>query len=99
MNPQQEGKRLIQFLTGQARIEADCAHDWGAAIITYQEVMRLLFTEANEWAREKEEEIRGAVSLLTAIREEIGTRQIDYTTCPFADPYYWAPFILVGDWH
>lgn len=72
------------------------AGDSQPAVATYRDVRRRLFSTVGEQA----EFLRGRVDrALPALQREAETvSTVDYGTKPFDHLFYWAPFVLVGDW-
>lgn len=88
--------RALTYRFDRAEIQA-AAGDIRAALEALEELDR----EASGYPVYAVELLRGqisqAITQLRAFRPE--ELRIDYQMCPFAAIYYWAPFILVGDWH
>lgn len=80
-----------------ARADAQAlAGDLEPAIAAYRNVRRTLSTVTSEQA----EILQGRIdrTLLTLQREAETVPSINYEIRPFDHLFYWAPFILVGDW-
>lgn len=72
------------------------AGDLGPAVAAYSDARRILYSATSEQA----EILRGRIDItLSALqRDAQSVPSIDYEIKPFDHPYYWAPFVLVGDW-
>jgi CHAT domain-containing protein len=88
----------------QVRLQIDRANaqalagDLEAAITSYQEIQTQAAALNPELAGQLSQPIAEALSLLQFRAEEMRDPTFNYDERPFAHPYYWAPFILVGDW-
>jgi CHAT domain-containing protein len=67
------------------------ARDFATALTGYQRLAAVQDITTAERA--------GLAAAMTRCRRAIRVGSVpDYSARPFADPYYWAPFVLVGDW-
>lgn len=88
----------------QARLQIDMANaqvltgDLQAAIKSYQDIETQGHGLSPELSAQLSGQVAEALSLLQFRSEEMNSPEINYEEQPFAHPYYWAPFILVGDW-
>lgn len=89
-------ERVLSFSLGQAYAQLK-AQDLSAALQTYrvaQQQATAFPTNTSALAQ-----IRDSIDALEFLTEEPTERSIiDYRVRPFEHPYYWAPFILIGDW-
>ena len=69
------------------------AHDFQTAEAEYTRLARELPAEDPDYLTA----VQGAARCRAARRSSV-TRPIDYTRKPYLSPFYWAPFVLVGDW-
>jgi CHAT domain-containing protein len=65
------------------------ARDFSAALSGYQAL-----ADTADGAEQRDL----VAALVRSRRAMRAARPVDYTATPFAHPYHWAPFILVGDW-
>jgi CHAT domain-containing protein/tetratricopeptide (TPR) repeat protein len=72
------------------------AGDLLAAIACYRSAAQSLREMPGPLARSLLREVLEKLPLLEL--KATGAGSIDYSRRPFAHPYFWAPFILVGDW-
>jgi len=72
------------------------AGDLPAAIACYRSAAQSLRELPGPLARSLLREVLEKLPLLEL--KAMGAGSIDYSRRPFAHPYFWAPFILVGDW-
>lgn len=72
------------------------AGDLGPAVAAYSDVRRMLSSTTSEQA----EILQGRIdkTLPALQREAEAAPSIDYGIKPFDHLFYWAPFVLVGDW-
>jgi len=73
------------------------AGDLQAAMKSYHEVLSRLSELDKAWAKRQVHEVEKTLDLLE-IKMEVDAPTIDYNTPPYEHPYYWAPFVLIGDW-
>jgi CHAT domain-containing protein len=90
LRPQQQGKggRLLDLDLANLAYRAG---DFAKALAEYEKLRaRANLTEA---------ERTGLTAAITRCRRALRHGRLpDYGAHPFADAYYWAPFVLVGDW-
>jgi len=93
-----DAERRLTYLWGKAAAQLK-AGDQASARQTCQEMVRLsehLTTDrtrkAAEWASEM------VMMLDFTLSEASGRPAVAYDSKPFESFYYWAPFILIGDW-
>ena len=72
------------------------AGDLPAAVTCYRSAAQALRDLPGPLARSLLREVREKLPLLEL--KATGAGGVDYSRRPFAHPYFWAPFILVGDW-
>jgi CHAT domain-containing protein/tetratricopeptide (TPR) repeat protein len=72
------------------------AGDLPAAIACYRSAAQALRQVPGPLAKSLLREVREKLPLLKLKATQAGS--VDYSRRPFAHPYFWAPFILVGDW-
>lgn len=95
--PEDEELRL-SLLLELARAQITAA-DLAAAIEGYRNVQNRLDTLDSKWARRIIIQVRDTLDLLEfSAMESSSNLAVNYEIKPFELPYYWAPFILVGDW-
>jgi CHAT domain-containing protein len=88
----------------QARLQIDMANaqvvagDLKAAITSYQDIQTQGDGLSPELSAQLSQQVSETLSLLQFRSEEMDSPMINYDEQPFAHSYYWAPFILVGDW-
>jgi CHAT domain-containing protein len=88
----------------QARLQIDMANaqvvagDLKAAITSYQDIQTQGDGLSPELSAQLSQQVSDTLSLLQFRSEEMDSPMINYDEQPFAHSYYWAPFILVGDW-
>jgi CHAT domain-containing protein len=91
-------ERALGFQLGQAKAQIS-ASDLASAIDTCRVAQNQLSASTSEWARKMASQVREMLDLLEFSAEEsLEDPTINYKAKPFKHPYYWAPFILVGDW-
>lgn len=91
-------ERTLSFQLGRANAEV-IAGDLTSAMATYHDVQRQLSTLTNEWAKKLASQVGETLYGLEFVIEESSRHPIvNYDAKPFGHLYYWAPFVLVGDW-
>lgn len=90
-------ERKLRFQLDRANAQA-IAGNLLSAIDTYRDVQAQLKHAPTERARKLATHVEHTLDLLEFKAEAASTVAVDYNVHPFEHPYYWAPFILVGDW-
>jgi CHAT domain-containing protein len=85
----------LQISKANAQVAAG---DLKAAIASYQNLQSQITSANGEEFGQLAEQVAEALAILQFQFGESPAPAIDYDVRPFAHPYYWAPFILVGDW-
>ncbi|BBC30199.1 hypothetical protein SGFS_014930 [Streptomyces graminofaciens] len=72
------------------------AGDFSSVVALYRELAENSATPASDAVRRIK---AGALRKLPLLELRAMTdEEVDYSVKPFSDPYYWASFVLVGDW-
>lgn len=95
MDTQQDEERVLCFRLGRVNAQA-AAGDLEPAIDTVRDVQRRLRSLSGRRAATLAAQVAQTLPLLEFKAE--AAPPIDYDAHPFDHLYYWAPFILVGDW-
>jgi CHAT domain-containing protein len=82
--------RRAQLLAARAKTEA-AALDYASAAASFADA-----SAAADGSPDADRFARSAA--LVAFKARARSAPADYARRPFADPYYWAPFLLFGDW-
>lgn len=92
---QHDSERKLAFSLGRAYAQT-VAGDVQRARQQYQDIRKQLETFDNESVRK----FTGPMNRHLSLKEPKGlpVAELDYTRQPFEHMYYWAPFVLVGDW-
>lgn len=85
----------LGFQLGRAYAET-IAGDLQLALTDYSDIQKRLATLNTKWAEKFSAQIGTTLRLLRIKARRAPA--IDYSAPPFENIYYWAPFILVGDW-
>jgi CHAT domain-containing protein len=90
---QSEGATALRLDRADAQA---LAGDLGPAVAAYRDAHRMLSSTTSEHA----EVLQGRIdkTLPALQREAEAAPRIDYGIKPFDHLFYWAPFVLVGDW-
>jgi CHAT domain-containing protein len=95
LNGPEDARQIILFQLDRANAQV-AAGDLQAAIASYREIGPRLKQLARDQAERLSEELDNRLRLLE-FKSEVSPA-IDYNARPFESMYYWAAFILVGDW-
>jgi CHAT domain-containing protein len=90
-------ERKLQLQLDRANAQA-IAGNLPSAIDTYRDVQAQLKHVTAERARNLAMHVEHTLDLLEFKAEATPSAAVDYNVQPFEHPYYWAPFVLVGDW-
>ena len=88
-------EQVLSLYMGRAYAQT-IAGDLAQAMVSYQLAQNLLQTFDEDWAQSLSSQVSQTLTLLAFKAED--SVQPDYTVRLFEHFYYWAPFILVGDW-
>lgn len=94
----EDADRAISLKLSRANAQV-IASDLKSAVATYREIHGQFGTSVNEQDKKLDAQIAKTLDRIEFIKDEAESEPlINYDVKPFEHIYYWAPFVLVGDW-